>query len=76
MALNDAILSENLAALCGLMETEPMNKQDLADRLAAIIDAQIKTALVTVKAGIAVSTTGSASAQSGATTATGEGYIT
>lgn len=48
---------------------------DLADKLATAIESFVKSGTVTVSAGIAVSTTGSAAAQAGATTATGVGTI-
>jgi hypothetical protein len=54
-------------------------KQDLAnaiaDAIADGVDAWIKTATVTVQAGIAVATAGSPTAQTGATTSPGTGTI-
>lgn len=46
-----------------------------AGKLADLIEAFIKSATVTVAAGIPVSTTGTAAAQTGSTTATGTGTI-
>lgn len=46
-----------------------------ADNLAGVIANAIKSATVTVSAGIPVSTAGSATAQTGATTATGTGTL-
>lgn len=68
--LNDATLSANLLALFQSMHSEPMSEKDYADKLAKIIDDQIKTA--EVQAGITVSTTGTSAAQTGATTDTGK----
>ena len=48
---------------------------DLAGKLATAIDSFVKSGTVTVAAGIAVSTAGSAAAQTGATTSTGTGTI-
>jgi methionine synthase II (cobalamin-independent) len=70
MALNQTTLKNNLLTLFNLMKQSEMSEEDYAENLAAIINEHIKTAQV--KAGIPVSTTGSAAAQSGATTGTGE----
>jgi hypothetical protein len=67
MALNDNVLSENLNALYGLMEKAPMSKKEYADKMAAIIDTQIKTAAVA--AGITVQV--APATGTGATTAPG-----
>jgi TFIIF-interacting CTD phosphatase-like protein len=50
-------------------------RQDLSDKLAVAIDNYIKSATVTVAKNIPVSTTGSATAQTGFTTSTGIGTI-
>ena len=68
--LNDATLSANLLALFQSMHSGPMSEKDYADKLTKIIDDQIKTA--EVQPGIDVKTTGSAAAQTGATTGTGK----
>lgn len=50
--------------------------EEYADRLASLIDAFVKSGEVTVAAGISVSTAGTATAQTGATTSEGKGKIT
>lgn len=49
--------------------------QNLANAIADGVDTWIKTATVTVQAGIPVSTAGSPTAQTGVTTGTGNGTI-
>lgn len=49
--------------------------QNIANAIADGVDAWIKTATVTVQSGIPVSTSGSATAQTGATTGQGTGTI-
>jgi hypothetical protein len=75
MALSDATLKTNLLNLFNQMKNAPMSEADYADALAKIIDAQIKTATVTVAAGIPVATAGSEVAQKGATTGPGTGSL-
>lgn len=79
MALVDSVLSASLKAIFDAMATAasgtPKDNQYLADQLAAAIDNQIKTAIVTVAVGIPVATAGSAAAQTGATTGPGTGTI-
>jgi len=50
-------------------------RQRMAAAIGNAIDAFVKSGTVTVEAGIPVSTAGSATAQTGATTATGTGTI-
>ncbi|MFP3041898.1 hypothetical protein LQZ19_08755 [Treponema primitia] len=69
MALVDSVLSAALLAIFNAAKANPMSKAEYANQLAAAIDAQIKTAQV--NAGIPVSTAGSATAQTGATTGPG-----
>jgi hypothetical protein len=70
MALNKAILKAEIKAIMTDMRTREENADDeYADRLSTAIDTFIKTAQV--NAGIPVSTTGTAAAQTGATTAPG-----
>lgn len=70
MALNKAALQSSILGILTDMETRTVDaKSEFAARLADAIDAFVKTG--TVPAGIPVSTTGSASAQTGATTAPG-----
>jgi hypothetical protein len=71
MALVEAALKSNLLTLFNGMKKEPMSEEDYASRLAGIINDHIKTAVVTVKAGIAVSTSGGG----GSTTAPGTGSL-
>ena len=76
MALQKEPLRHGIAALMKDMmdRTEP-SYDEFADRLRTLIDAFVKTGQVTVSAGITVATTGSPSAQTGATTSTGNGTI-
>jgi len=50
-------------------------RKEIADEIAEAIETFVKSGTVTVDTGIAVSTTGSAAAQSGFTTSTGTGSI-
>ena len=50
-------------------------EDDIIDKMVEAIDKYIKGATITVAAGIPVSTTGTSSAQSGETTATGTATI-
>lgn len=49
--------------------------EEYAERLASLIEAFVKSGEVTVKAGISVSTAGTAAAQTGSTTSVGTGTI-
>ena len=49
--------------------------EEYAERLASLIDAFVRSGEVSVAAGISVSTAGTATAQSGATTSVGKGSI-
>ena len=49
--------------------------EEYAQRLASLIEAFVKSGVVTVKAGISVSTAGTAAAQTGSTTSVGTGTI-
>lgn len=76
MALNKPILKAGIQALLTEMRTKEENADEyFADQLATLIDNYIKSATVTVAAGIAVQTAGSAAAQVGATTSPGTGTI-
>lgn len=68
--MNEATLSAKFLSLFQSMHSKPMSEKDYADSLAKIITDHIKTA--EVQAGIDVKTTGSAAAQTGATTGTGK----
>lgn len=69
MALNQSSLKSDLVSLFNQMKDSPMSEEAYADSLATIITGYILTA--EVKSGIAVSTTGTAAAQTGQTTAKG-----
>ena len=58
-----------------MMSREEASFDEFADRLSTLIDTYVKTGTVTVAAGIAVATAGSATAQTGATSAPGTGTI-
>lgn len=82
MALDKAILAQQLKTIFDGVspeaggETDPdALRQKMANEMADAFDAFIKTAKVTVATGIKVSTTGTAAAQTGTTTAAGEGTI-
>lgn len=68
--LDDKTLSKNLLDLFKSMKDKPMSDEDYADKLAKIIDDQIKTA--EVQPGIDVQTTGNQNSQTGKTTGTGK----
>lgn len=70
MALNKIALKNGILALITDMRTREDNAdEEYATRLSNLIDDFVKTG--TVNAGIAVATTGTAAAQTGATTSTG-----
>jgi hypothetical protein len=71
MALVEASLKSSLLKLFNAMNAAPMSEEDYAAKLAGIINDHIKTATVTVKVGIAVSTP----AGPGATSAPGTGSL-
>jgi|WetSurMetagenome_2_1015567.scaffolds.fasta_scaffold736009_2 hypothetical protein len=82
MALNKTTLAIELKAVFDGVSPEAMGvtdpdrlRQKVANEIADVIDAYIKSATVTVAAGINVSTAGTAAAQTGATTSTGNGTI-
>jgi hypothetical protein len=76
MALNKTVLAQQLKAIfdgvspeaTGVIDPDAL-RQKVANEMADAIDAFVKTG--TVAPGITVSTTGSAAAQTGATTGTG-----
>ncbi len=77
MAISNSVIKEQIFVLINntkVMEQEE-SQQAFAQGIADIIEAAIKSATVTVAAGIAVATTGSAAAQTGATTSTGTGTL-
>lgn len=74
--LDDASFKTGLIKL----QKEMITKEDeayeyWADEMVKLVKAYIKSGKVTVKPGITVATTGTATAQAGATTGTGEGTI-
>ena len=81
MALDKTGLKTSLKALYTfqyegtLTEEQDTQLDSLVDDLANAIDVYVKTGTVTVASGITVSTTGTAAAQTGATTSTGTGTI-
>ena len=75
MALSQAALKQNLLTLFNQMRQDEMSEADYADKLSKIINDHILTADVVVNAGIPVSTAGTETAQTGATTATGTGKL-
>lgn len=75
MPLNKATLKSGIQALAQNIAENEGGYSDFADGLANLIDTFVKSGTVTVPAGVAVSTTGTAAAQTGATTAPGTGTI-
>lgn len=76
MALNKTALKTGIKQLMDDMLTREQNANDeFATRLSNLIDTYVKSGTVTVQPGITVSTTGTAAAQTGATTSTGTGTI-
>ena len=76
MALNKEQLKQGIIRLQQdmLTKTEP-SMEEYAERLASLINDFVKSGEVTVKAGISVSTAGTAAAQTGSTTSVGTGTI-
>lgn len=76
MALVKSTLKTSiLSLLTAMREKTEISDDEFAEKLATAIDTYIKSATVTVAAGIAVSTSGSPTSQTGATTAPGTGTI-
>lgn len=70
------ILKQNiLSLLSDMRDRTEVSDSEAAERLATIIDSYIKSATITVPAGIPVSTTGGPAAQAGTTTAAQEALI-
>ena len=76
MGLNKEQLKQGIISLQRdmLAKTEP-SMEEYAERLASLINDFVKSGEVTVKAGISVSTAGTAAAQTGSTTSVGMGTI-
>lgn len=76
MALVKSTLKTAIFSLLTAMrEKTEISDDEFAEKLATAIDTYIKSATVTVAAGIAVATSGSPTSQTGATTAPGTGTI-
>lgn len=82
MALDKQVLADQFKSIFDKVspeandETDPdILRQKVANELADAIYVFVKSATVTVASGIAVSTTGTATAQTGQTTNTGNGTI-
>lgn len=76
MALNKQALKQGIIALQRDMLTKTDNSiEEYAERLASLINDFVKSGEVMVKAGISVSTAGTAAAQTGSTTSVGTGTI-
>jgi hypothetical protein len=75
MALAESVFKSGLLSLFNRMKQEEMSEADFAGELAKIINGHIKTAAVTVKSGIPVTTTGTAAAQTGTATGPGSGSL-
>ncbi|MDR0374625.1 MAG: hypothetical protein LBH85_02760 [Treponema sp.] len=71
MALVESALKSSLLSLFNQMKQSEMSEENFAGNMAKIINDHIKTATVTVKEGIPVSTSGGA----GATSGTGSGSL-
>jgi len=79
MTLVKATLKVDIVTLLNSLKTnedQSASVEEFATGLSDIIDAYIKTATVNVLAGIPVATTGTAAAQTGATTGPGTGTLT
>lgn len=76
MALNKQTLQQGIIRLQQDMQRKTdASMEEYAERLASLIDAFVRSGEVSVAAGISVSTAGTATAQSGATTSVGKGSI-
>ena len=76
MALNKQALTQGIIDLQQDMLTKTeASPREYAERLASLIDTFVRSGEVTVQAGIAVTTAGTAASQTGATTSEGKGII-
>ena len=76
MALNKQALQQGIIRLQQDMQRKTdASMEEYAERLASLINDFVLSGEVTVAAGISVSTAGTATAQSGATTSVGKGSI-
>lgn len=77
MALNKQALKQGIIDLHQDILTKTNDSiEEYAERLASLIDTFVKGGEVTVAPGISVTTAGTATAQTGATTSIGKGTIT
>lgn len=75
MLVKQTLQSQILTLLTSMRSQTEINDTEFAENLSAIIDTYIKSATITIPAGIAVSTTGSPTAQTGTTTVTATATI-
>ena len=76
MALNKQALKAGIIRLQqDMIAKTNASMEEYAERLASLIDAFVKSGEVTVAPGIQVSTAGTATTQTGATTSEGKGVI-
>ena len=76
MALDKTTMKNSVKQLLAdMMARDTDSTDEFAERLTSIVDAFVKSATVTVAAGIMVTTAGSATAQTGQTVSTGTGTI-
>ena len=76
MALNKQALKAGIIALQQDMQRKTdASMEEYAERLASLVDNFVRSGEVKVAAGISVSTAGTATAQTGATTSVGTGTI-
>ena len=75
MLVKETLTAGILSLLTDMRERTEISDSEAARRLADMIDSYIKSATITVPAGIPVSTSGGPAAQSGATTAPQEAQI-
>lgn len=75
MLVKQTLQQQILDLLSDMRTRTEISDADFAGSLADIIDTYIKSATITVPAGIAVSTTGGPAAQTGTTTATAVAMI-
>ena len=76
MALNKEQLKQGIIRLQqDMIAKTNASMEEYAERLASLIDAFVKSGEVTVAPGIQVSTAGTATTQTGATTSEGKGVI-
>lgn len=75
MLVKPTLKQQILSLLTSMRERDEVSDDEFAERLSTIIDTYIKSATITVPAGITVSTTGGPAAQTGTTTSTATAKI-